>query len=93
MSGYSRWQGGPAHLLERSYFQQAMTLLAAREATVKQITSVPDVEARRDHVQALFRDTVFGPLDLERTPLNPRVTRTFHDERGFTPVKILRCIF
>ena len=65
-------------------FSNPVASLAAREATVSKITSVPDVEARRDKVQALFRDTVFFPLNLDKTPLNPRVTRTFHDDRGFT---------
>ncbi len=45
MATYSRWQGGPSHLLEHAYYNEAMTLLAAREAT-----------ARRDSAECIFLD-------------------------------------
>jgi hypothetical protein len=87
LSRYFRWRSdNVSYALQSAWTSQASALLSAREAAIGNISSLQEWQARQQHVKELLRDRVFWPVNesTPRTPLNPRVTRTFHDPRGFS---------
>lgn len=75
----------PGTLLQNAYTKQALAMLEARQTLIGGLHTAAAWKQRQEEVHHLFMDTMFHPLqDFERTPLNPRITKEYHDPRGFT---------